>query len=124
MLAVSLLSTTAIFAADGSGVRAAVDAKGNLRPLTAAEEKALATPQRSFMRITPKVHANGMVSIELDESFDHAFVVRIDEEGNLDYTCTDDKEEAAKFAASAASIDSIMRIKPITTRGPRVAERE
>ena len=124
VLAVSLLAATSLFANDG--VQAAVDAKGNLRQPTVAEQRALAagTQSQSMMRLQPKVHATGMVSIELDESFDHAFVMRMDEEGQFAFVCTDDHTEAASFAASSASLDTILRIKPAATRDFRHAERE
>jgi hypothetical protein len=125
VLAVSILATTTVLAADGSGVKAAVDSKGNLRPLTAAEQKALEPAQpRSFMKLQPKIHANGMVSIQLDESMDHAFVVRTDEEGTLGFACTDDHSEASAFVASSASLDTIMRIKPVDGRVSPKADRE
>lgn len=124
VFAVSLLAATSLFASDG--VQAAVDAKGNLRQPTMAEQRALAagTQSKSLMRLQPKVHATGMVSIELDESFDHAFVIRMDEEGQFAFVCTDDHNEAASFKASSASLDTILRIKPAATRDFRNAERE
>jgi hypothetical protein len=107
-----------------AAVQAAVDAQGNLRQPTAAEQQALAAAANarpSIMRL-PMVHANGMVSIALDESSDHLLVIRTDADGNLSLTCTDDHDEAARFTAAAASIDTIVRIQP--GRKSLQAERE
>lgn len=110
----------------GSGVQAAVDEQGRLRQPTAEEIKALAaaTASRPTLRLEPRVQSTGVV-IDLDESFDHAFVVRMDETGEISFVCTDNHDEAAAFQASEASLDTILRIKPATpARVNRNAERE
>lgn len=118
--ATSLMAQPAQQQSVDAGVTVAVDAKGNLRQPTAAEQADLASRQpRSIMKLQPMVHATGMVSITLDDSFDHAFIVRTDEEGNLAFACTNDHQEASSFVSRAASLDSIMRIRPVA--GPRVA---
>jgi hypothetical protein len=122
VLAVTLGVATSLFAAspvrqDSSQV--AVDKNGNLRQPTAAEQRDLAAqsasaqPVRSFLRLEPKVHASGMVSIALDETYDHAYVVRTEEDGSLSFVCTT-HDDASQFVASTASIDTIMRLKPAT----------
>lgn len=98
-----------------SAMTAAVDAQGNLRQPTAAEQQALAAMSQarpSIMRL-PVAHANGMVSIALDETHDHLLAVRTDEDGSLSLTCTDDHDDAARFTAASATLDTILRIQPV-----------
>ena len=128
------LSATSMIAAPQArqdAAQVAVDPNGSLRQPTAAEQQDLAAkaaaarPARSFVRLAPKAHANGMVSIALDDSFDHAYVVRTNEDGSLVFACTT-HDDASHFVAETASIDTIMRVKPVTTPAQRIrtAERE
>jgi hypothetical protein len=134
----TVLGTTSLFAAPQvrqdavttpDGLQAAVGADGQLRQPTPAEQRALAAQAeavrpRSLMRLEPKVHASGMVSIALDESNDHSYVVRTDEDGNLVFTCAQE-EDAQHFVAASASLDTIMRIRPAASEKKiRTAERE
>jgi hypothetical protein len=103
------------------GMQVAVDENGQLRQPTAAEMQALAPKARpSILRVQASAHG---LSITLDESFDHVYSVRTDDEGNFLFNCTDDHHESAAFVAKTASIDTILRVKPQTQRA-RVAERE
>ena len=103
------------------GMQVAVDENGQLRQPTPAEMQALAPKVRpSIMRVTTSAQGIG---ITLDESFDHLYVVRTDEDGNLVFNCTDDHSEASAFVAKSAAIDTILRIQPQTQR-VRIAERE
>jgi len=103
------------------GMQVSVDENGQLRQPTAAEMQALAPKARpSVMRVLTSGKAVGLA---LDESFDHMYVVRTDDEGNFVFTCTDDHSEAAAFAAKTAAVDTVLRIKPQTQR-VRIAERE
>jgi hypothetical protein len=109
----------------GDGIVAAVDSNGNLRQPTAEEmrqaELQFHFPSRpSVMRITS--HATGKSSMALDESFDHYYMARTDEDGTLVFTCTDDTQEALRFVATTASVDTIMRIHRTDKR--QGAERE
>ncbi|HYH05539.1 MAG TPA: hypothetical protein VEK11_00630 [Thermoanaerobaculia bacterium] len=102
-------------------MQVSVDENGQLRQPTAAEMQALAPKARpSVMRVLTSGKAVGLA---LDESFDHMYVVRTDDEGNFVFTCTDDHSEAAAFAAKTAAVDTVLRIKPQTQR-VRIAERE
>lgn len=135
LVALAVLSATSLAAADrpqspappsaDTAVQAAVDENGQLRQPTLAEQKALQSMRPdTVLRLKPVTHSNGMVSIALDEAFDHAFVVRTESDGSLAYVCTDDHAAAASFVAQTAQIESIMRIKPATARQTRTAERE
>lgn len=103
------------------GVQVAVDENGQLRQPTAAEMQALAPKVRpSILRVQASAHG---LSIALDESFDHVYTVRTDEDGDFVFNCTDDHSESAAFVAKTAAIDTILRIKPQLQRA-RIAERE
>lgn len=108
------------------GMQAAVGENGQLRQPTAAEMQALApaTNARPTLERAVKIHAYG-ITIALDASFDHTYVVRTDEEGNFVFHCTDDHDEAAAFVARSAAIDTMLRIKPAErVQHTRLAERE
>jgi endoglucanase Acf2 len=129
VLAASLVVSGSLFAASPAqnAAQVAVDKNGNLRQPTQAEQRVLieqaqATARPSILRLEPKAHGNGMVSIALDESFDHAFVVRTDADGSIVFACTS-HDEAAQFVAETASLDTILRIKPAGV-AKRTAERE
>jgi hypothetical protein len=128
VLAATLLASASLYAASPSqsAAQVAVDKNGNLRQPTVIEQRALEAQtqnaHRSLLRLEPKVHAKGMVSIALDESFDHAFVVRTGADGALVFACTT-HDEAQEFLAQTASADTILRLKPAGV-AKRVAERE
>lgn len=128
VLAATLVVSGSLLAAAPAqnSAQVAVDPSGKLRQPTPAEQRALsaqaAAARPSLLRLEPKVHANGMVSIALDESFDHAYVVRTAEDGSLVFACTT-HDEAAHFVAQTASADTILRIKTAGV-AKRVAERE
>jgi len=127
VLAAALIASASLFAASPSqsAAQVAVDKNGKLRQPTPAEQRdpnAQSTAARpSLLRLEPKAHANGMVSIALDDSFDHAYVVRTAEDGSLVFLCTT-HDEAQQFVAQSASADTILRIQPAPMK--RVAERE
>lgn len=126
VLAASLVLSGSLFAASQDAAQTAVDKNGNLRQPTKAEQRVLVEQAQaarpSILRLEPKVHANGMVSIALDESHDHAYVVRTEEDGTLSFACTT-HDDAREFVAQTASLDTIMRLKPAVSP-KRAAERE
>ena len=98
----------------------AVDKNGQLRQPTTEEQQALINLAAARVA-APKVvttHANGMVSIALDETTDHHFVATLNEDGELVLACTDDHVAATAISVGAMSksTDSIMRIRPARTR--------
>ncbi|HEX2060623.1 MAG TPA: hypothetical protein VHK90_07770 [Thermoanaerobaculia bacterium] len=108
-----------------SGMQAAVDEHGQLRQPTPEEMKALTavSQARPARLLIPQVTSQG-ISITLDESFDHMYVVRTDDDGNFVFTCTDDHSAASAFVAKTAAIETILRIKPAQPMRARIAERE
>jgi hypothetical protein len=128
VLAASLVVSGSLFAASPAqnAAQVAVDKNGNLRQPTQAEQRVLVERAQSaapsVLRLEPKVHANGMVSIALDESNDHAYVVRTDANGSLVFACTT-HNDARAFVAQSASLDTILRVKNAGTV-KRAAERE
>lgn len=127
VLAAATLVSASLFAASPSqnAAQIAVDKNGNLRQPTPSEQRALSAQSNarpSLLRLEPKTHASGMVSIALDDSFDHAYVVRTEEDGTLTFACST-HDEAQQFVAQSASKDTILRIKPAPAM-KRVAERE
>lgn len=97
----------------------AVDRDGKLRAPTAAEQQELIALAAARVA-APKVvttHANGTVSIALDETSDHHFVATTNEDGELVFTCTDDHVAVTALKAGAAkTTESIMRIRPARTQ--------
>ena len=127
VLAASLVVSGTLFAAPAqNAAQIAVDKNGNLRQPTQAEQRVLVeqaqSAKPSILRLEPKVHANGMVSIALDESNDHAYVVRTDASGSLVFACTT-HDDARAFVAQTASLDTILRVRNAGTV-KRAAERE
>ena len=109
------------------GVQTAVDEKGVTRQPTTEEMSRLAAMAAFKPRtaVVPVTHGTGAVSIPLDETMDHLLVVRTEADGTLEISCTDDHQDAAKFIASSASLDTIMRVGPATkVRKAQRAEKE
>ncbi len=102
----------------------AADPNGQHRQPTIAEQQeliALAAARVAAPKVV-RTHANGMMSIAIDETHDHHFIAMINDEGQLMLTCTDDHVAITAMTVSANNkTDSIMRIKPL---GKRAAERQ
>ena len=109
------------------GVKAAVDAKGQLRQPTADELRQLETQSKSRVRFDKSLKvrtlSNGAVGITLDERYDLAFVAMTDADGNLVFACVDGPDQADAIVTSVTTNDTIMRIKPAPVAKPQ-AERE
>ena len=128
------LGTTALFAAppqpqqksqatDDKQV-VAVDPSGQFRGVTVERAVDLSAQAKKPMNVLrPEVTSVGSAHIALDDTYDFYYVARTDEDGYLTFTCIDNKDAASKFVASAASIDTVLRIRPVPTVRPR-AERE
>ena len=111
----------------GGAVVISVDENGQIRETTIEEQRQLsalteaARPAKKALR--PLVTTTGAAHIPLDESYDFSFVARTNADGYLEMTCVDSHEAAEAFVAEAASVDTILRIKPGHGVRPK-AERE
>jgi hypothetical protein len=109
-----------------AGQQVAVDENGQLRQPTVAEQQLLASTTPRFTKpLVLKTYSNGMMSITLDERYDHTYVGHVNEAGELVFTCTDNHEAVATLMAQPAdrAVDTILRLKP-TRAMAGVAERE
>ena len=114
------LAPSAVFAASPSqqlqnaappSMQVAMDEDGQLRMPTAVEMRQLELPSRPGRPLTAAFYSNGMMTVTLDESFDHAFVAH-DAEGSLTFTCTDDHAAISALMTSAVPHDTILRVRP------------
>ena len=106
-----------------NGMKAAVDANGQLRQPTSIELQQLQSQSKrpSFNKpLVMKTTASGALSITLDERYDLAFVATTDANGHLAFACIDGPDQAD--AVVNATADTILRIRPQTARP--AAERE
>ena len=97
--------------------------QGKVRGLTPAEMAMYAAQFRqrpSILRVV--TNAKGMVGLTLDESFDHHYVARVNADGSVSFTCSDDPGDVLGFVSQAAPPDTIVRMQRPANR--IAAERE
>ena len=110
LLAVCL--STPLFAATAAEPRA-----GRVIVINEYRPEASATP--SIMRKAVVQLAGSTTVMPVDESHDHLFVARTDENGNIVIVCTDDQK-----AAEVTSSETILRVRPRRDMQRMTAERE
>jgi hypothetical protein len=140
VVAVSILAATSLAAASqdkkvsqpatrapqGSEIQVGVDEHGQIRPLTQEEQRVLSlfSAPRPQSRLETNVHASGMVSIALDETYDHAFSAHLSDSGELVFECAADGGSHYSAAVLANPIvETIIRLRTIQN-APRPAERQ
>jgi len=113
-------------AAQGSELQVGVDENGRIRPLTQEEQSILSlySAPRPQSRLETNVHSSGMVSISLDDSFDHAFSAHLSDSGELVFECAagGDSHYASAVLANPI-VETIIRLRTIQN-APRAAERQ
>ena len=83
-----------------SGQKAAVDNSGKLRQPTEEEVQALSRGlenHRSSKGLKPTQHADGSVSVALDERFESTSMARINADGTVSQACVESKKQAETF---------------------------
>ena len=99
----------------GNAQKAAIDpATGRLRGITPEEARALiASVSRQLSQsdegLTIVYHPNGLVSIDLEDRFQSAVLVRVEPDGTLRAQCVTTVEEAEQFLAGKLSAP----VKPV-----------
>ncbi|HET7437358.1 MAG TPA: hypothetical protein VFN10_21815 [Thermoanaerobaculia bacterium] len=109
-----------------NGMKAAVDANGQLRQPSSRELQQLQSQSKRHAFDKPlvmKTTASGAMSITLDERYDMAFVATTDANGRLVFACIDGPDQA-DAVVSASTNDTILRIRPAQTAARPAAERE
>jgi hypothetical protein len=97
------VSTAEAASADDSGQKAAIDpATGRLRALTPDEARALIdsvarSVSQSGDGLTLLYHSNGAISIDLENRFESASLVRMESDGSLTVQCVTTAAEAETF---------------------------
>ena len=102
----------------------AVDESGQLRPPTIVEQQLLATAVRPERPLVLNILSNGVMSIALDDRFDHLLVASAGAAGSLELTCTDDHDFVSSLVTAPAPPETILRIHKSRSNGRRAAERE
>lgn len=90
--------TTASFA----GQELPVDGKGQIRPLTPDEAKQLADRLKGMLNkstegLVAEQNADGSVSVDLQDRFQHVTVARVNADGTITQACVDNPRAAAAF---------------------------
>ena len=124
LLSLFLLATTSAVAqsaatdpasesqASDAAQKAAVDpATGRLRGITPEEARALIESvsrelSHSDQGLTLVYHPNGMISIDLEDRFQSAALVRVEPDGTLRARCVTSIEEAQEFLAGRLPVSS------------------
>lgn len=90
--------TTAKFA----GQELPLDGKGQIRPLTPDEAKQLADRMKGMLNkstegLVEEQNADGSVSVDLQDRFQHVTVARVNTDGTVTESCVDNPRAAAAF---------------------------
>lgn len=85
-----------------AGQELPVDAKGQLRPLTPDEAKQMADRLKGMLNkstegLVEEQNADGSVSVDLQDRFQHVTVARVNTDGTVTESCVDNPRAAAAF---------------------------
>jgi hypothetical protein len=113
LLAVCL--STPLFAASAADSR-----PGRVVVVNAPATEVTTAARPSILRMPAVTLAGASTFLPVDESYDHLFVARTDENGNIVIVCTDDH----KAAEVTSSSDTVLRVRPRQNMQRMTAERE
>jgi hypothetical protein len=116
LLAVCL--STPMFAAEAASTEGQ---SGRVVVVNAPRAQVTQTAVRPSIMRAPVALAGASTVMPVDESYDHQFVARTDENGNIVIVCTDDHQAAE---VTSSSTDTVLRVRPRANMQRMAAERE